>query len=40
MKAQPEATLASVGVDLRVVKDIRMALRRKYASRTNVERIF
>ena len=39
-KIQPEATLASVGVDLRVVKDIRMALRRKYASRSNVERIF
>lgn len=35
-----EPSLASVGVDLIVVKDIRKALRRKYASRSNVDRIF
>jgi hypothetical protein len=33
-------TLLTAGVDLTVVKDIRNALRRKYASRSNIERIF
>jgi len=30
----------TAGVDLTVVKDIRNALRRKYASRSNIDRIF
>jgi hypothetical protein len=33
-------TLESVGVDLTQVKDIRKALRRKFASRSNIDRIF
>lgn len=32
--------MKSVGVDLTLVKDIRTALRRKYASRSNLDRIF
>ena len=34
------ASLESVGVEIALVKDIRRALRRKYASRSNIERIF
>lgn len=39
-QVEPQATLASAGVELVMVKDIRRALRRKYASRSNIDRIF
>jgi len=39
-KEVPSTTLATAGVELVMVKDIRRALRRKYASRSNIDRIF